>query len=282
MGNPWATHNIYEFYKEETSAKITISGIPDHYLGHIYWQLVTIDDFYDTLILNDDNNDNHSLTLRECLEVGVYNYQIQIIATGDSVFSGATFNFDYSINVSQMPESSQISKNNMKKDADSGYTAFCSNYNKDHQAYKAFDGLLSNGNVYWEANWIYNDPKYGVADIGQTLPSQARLTSYEISIDVPSSYGNYRIPAVWTIQGSNNGGVSWTNVGQEITHLFQDDHKVYDNIAVVNFEINQGIGDGAYSSYRMHITWTSGPKPETQTPQGLQVSEIRFYGFAED
>ncbi|WP_240349819.1 discoidin domain-containing protein, partial [Pectobacterium versatile] len=143
-----------------------------------------------------------------------------------------------------------------------GYTASASNESLGtYKAFIAFDGSNNSGpppNCWGtDGSWVPSVARPHWLQID--LPSKEAIGGYQITNRSQMDMGNVR---TWKLQGSNDNGVTWSDL-----HSVTDDMN-NDPGAVRNFTLSQSA---SYKTYRLLITAINGSSPY------VTISELKFF-----
>ncbi|MDY4326548.1 discoidin domain-containing protein [Pectobacterium brasiliense] len=143
-----------------------------------------------------------------------------------------------------------------------GYTASASNESLGtYKAFIAFDGSNNSGpppNCWGtDGTWVPSVARPHWLQID--LPSKEVIGGYQITNRSQLDMGNVR---TWKLQGSNDNGVTWSDL-----HSVTDDVN-NDPGAVRNFTLSQSA---SYKTYRLLITAINGSSPY------VTISELKFF-----
>ncbi|MBN3255558.1 discoidin domain-containing protein [Pectobacterium brasiliense] len=143
-----------------------------------------------------------------------------------------------------------------------GYTASASNESLGtYKAFIAFDGSNNSGpppNCWGtDGTWVPSVARPHWLQID--LPSKEAIGGYQITNRSQLDMGNVR---TWKLQGSNDNGVTWSDL-----HSVTDDMN-NDPGAVRNFTLSQSA---SYKTYRLLITAINGSSPY------VTISELKFF-----
>ncbi|KHT21932.1 discoidin domain-containing protein [Pectobacterium brasiliense] len=143
-----------------------------------------------------------------------------------------------------------------------GYTASASNESLGtYKAFIAFDGSNNSGpppNCWGtDGTWVPSAARPHWLQID--LPSKEAIGGYQITNRSQLDMGNVR---TWKLQGSNDNGVTWSDL-----HSVTDDVN-NDPGAVRNFTLSQSA---SYKTYRLLITAINGSSPY------VTISELKFF-----
>ncbi|MDX6913820.1 discoidin domain-containing protein [Pectobacterium carotovorum] len=143
-----------------------------------------------------------------------------------------------------------------------GYTASASNESLGtYKAFIAFDGSNNSGpppNCWGtDGTWVPSVARPHWLQID--LPSKEAIGGYQITNRSQMDMGNVR---TWKLQGSNDNGVTWSDL-----HSVTDDMN-NDPGAVRNFTLSQSA---SYKTYRLLITAINGSSPY------VTISELKFF-----
>lgn len=129
---------------------------------------------------------------------------------------------------------------------------------EEEPAANAFDGNLSTS---WEdVNFINSPTGY----VGATVSPAGTVSAYALVSPLPGSNlaGAPSSPAGWILQGSNNGGSSWANLGTGVGHFVNS----------LETRCWMATNSTSYGAYRLNVDVANGYV-------GLGLAELRFYTF---
>ncbi|AFR02523.1 hypothetical protein PEC301653_09320 [Pectobacterium carotovorum subsp. carotovorum] len=143
-----------------------------------------------------------------------------------------------------------------------GYTASASNESLGtYKAFIAFDGSNNSGpppNCWGtDGTWVPSVARPHWLQID--LPSKEAIGGYQITNRSQLDMGNVR---TWKLQGSNDNGVTWSDLDSVTDDMNNDPG------AVRNFTLSQSA---SYKTYRLLITAINGSSPY------VTISELKFF-----